>query len=291
MLKIADFARLTGVTPRLLRYYDQCGLFKPGHVDRATGYRYYYTGQVIPLQRILALRDLGLPLNDIAQILHDHLSLTEIAALLRLHQRRIEARLLVEQARQQEMTARLAALENPAAHALDVVIKPLLPFKGLHIQTTLQTGETIETLFNSFAQRLRERGLYPQVQATIGFYPRHIAMLTGQPLTEPYQFDALFVMARSPRAVPMESGRTLTAISLHPVTQAACALHVGPYQRLFETYRSLLAHLQQYGYTIVGVPRELYLQSRGTPDECITEIQIPVSRADQGVKLPLKVPA
>jgi DNA-binding transcriptional MerR regulator len=291
MLKIADFARLTGVTTRLLRYYDQRGLFKPGHIDPATGYRYYHTGQVISLQRILALREMGLPLEQIVQIVHDQLPPADIACLLRAHQQRIEARLTLEHARQQETAARLTALENRMGSPLDVVVKPLLSLKGLHIQTTVQSGESIQGLFQRFSGRLQERGLYRQVQATIGFYPRHLATLGGQPLDEPFQFDALFVMPGAPRTVPVEAGRTLTATACHPVTQAACALHIGPYHRLFETYRPLLAYIRQYGYAVAGVPREVYLQSRSTPEDCITEIQIPISAANQGVKLPLKVPA
>ena len=43
MLKIGDFSKLSQVTVKALRLYDQMGLLKPVHVDDFTGYRYYST--------------------------------------------------------------------------------------------------------------------------------------------------------------------------------------------------------------------------------------------------------
>ncbi|MEJ2047981.1 MAG: MerR family DNA-binding transcriptional regulator, partial [Dehalococcoidia bacterium] len=46
MLKIGDFSRLSRVTVKALRYYDEIGLLKPVEVDRFTGYRYYSLDQL-----------------------------------------------------------------------------------------------------------------------------------------------------------------------------------------------------------------------------------------------------
>ena len=40
-LTIGVFARRVGLTPSALRFYDDCGVLRPAHVDDATGYRYY----------------------------------------------------------------------------------------------------------------------------------------------------------------------------------------------------------------------------------------------------------
>jgi DNA-binding transcriptional MerR regulator len=39
MLSIGRFARLTGLTVKALRHYDELGLLRPAHVDGWTGYR------------------------------------------------------------------------------------------------------------------------------------------------------------------------------------------------------------------------------------------------------------
>lgn len=65
---INDVARLTGTTSRTLRHYDNIGLLPPSRIG-ANGYRYYNTDALARLQRILLLRELGLGLAAIAEVL------------------------------------------------------------------------------------------------------------------------------------------------------------------------------------------------------------------------------
>ena len=65
---IQDVARLVGTTSRTLRHYDRLGLLPPSRVG-SNGYRYYDDGALVRLQRILLLRDLGLGLPAIAEVL------------------------------------------------------------------------------------------------------------------------------------------------------------------------------------------------------------------------------
>ena len=65
-LKIGEFARVGQVTIATLRHYDQCSLLKPNTLDPETGYRYYTLDQLARLNRILALKELGFPLEQIA---------------------------------------------------------------------------------------------------------------------------------------------------------------------------------------------------------------------------------
>lgn len=66
---IQDIARLVGTTSRTLRHYDRMGLLPPSRVG-SNGYRYYDDGALVRLQRILLLRDLGLGLPAIADVLN-----------------------------------------------------------------------------------------------------------------------------------------------------------------------------------------------------------------------------
>lgn len=65
---IQDIARLAGTTSRTLRHYDDIGLLKPSRIG-ANGYRYYDGGALVRLQRILMLRELGLGLSAVADVL------------------------------------------------------------------------------------------------------------------------------------------------------------------------------------------------------------------------------
>jgi DNA-binding transcriptional MerR regulator len=65
---IGELARLSGVTVRTLHHYDAIGLLRPGHRTTA-GYRTYRDGDLDRLQRILAYRELGFGLDEIAELL------------------------------------------------------------------------------------------------------------------------------------------------------------------------------------------------------------------------------
>ena len=69
MLKIGDFSKLSRVSVRMLRHYDDIGLLKPAETDALTGYRYYREDQLLVMGRITALKDMGFALADIVRIL------------------------------------------------------------------------------------------------------------------------------------------------------------------------------------------------------------------------------
>lgn len=78
---ISEVARSSGVTTRTLRHYDAIGLLHPARVG-GNGYRWYERPQLLRLQRILLLRELGLGLAEIASVLDGDL---DQAAALRCH--------------------------------------------------------------------------------------------------------------------------------------------------------------------------------------------------------------
>lgn len=97
---IAQVARMSGVTSRTLRHYDQIGLLPPACTG-GNGYRYYGHAELLRLQQILVLRELGLGLADITGILGPQ---TDPVAALRAH----HARLLAEHRRLGELARTVA---------------------------------------------------------------------------------------------------------------------------------------------------------------------------------------
>ncbi len=57
MLKIGEFSKLSRVSIRMLRHYDDIGLLKPAEIDSFTGYRYYHEEQLFDIGRITSLND------------------------------------------------------------------------------------------------------------------------------------------------------------------------------------------------------------------------------------------
>ena len=70
MFKIGEFSKLTQVSIRMLRYYDEMGLLKPSQVDPWTNYRMYSVEQIPVLNKIIYLRDSGFSIAEIAVILN-----------------------------------------------------------------------------------------------------------------------------------------------------------------------------------------------------------------------------
>ncbi|MFE7845425.1 MerR family transcriptional regulator [Microbacterium sp. NPDC057407] len=101
---IQQIAKIVGATSRTLRHYDDIGLLAPSRVGR-NGYRYYDETALVRLQRILLLRDLGLGLPQIAEVLEREAS--EIPAL--------ETHLAWLRQEQARLTRQAASVENTIA--------------------------------------------------------------------------------------------------------------------------------------------------------------------------------
>jgi DNA-binding transcriptional MerR regulator len=112
MYKIGDFSQMGQVSVRMLRHYDKLGLLTPGLVDEWTGYRYYMLDQLPRLHQILALRDLGLSLEQVGDLLDDPAAEQRLYDMLQAKQQAIEAQLAEEQARLARVAARLQQIEQ-----------------------------------------------------------------------------------------------------------------------------------------------------------------------------------
>src|SRR6266852_5232646 len=112
MFRIGEFARLTQVTVKALRYYDEVGLLRPAAVDELTGYRFYSLDQVPRLNRILALKELGLSLDQIALLLQEPVSLSQLQAMQQDKHAELEARVREEHARLARVAARLRQMQQ-----------------------------------------------------------------------------------------------------------------------------------------------------------------------------------
>jgi len=91
LMPIGRFSRLTGLTVKALRHYDELGLLRPAQVEPATGYRFYGLDQVRRAEAIRTLRRLEVPLDDVAALL----ATDDPAAVHRMlvdHQRRTAVR-------------------------------------------------------------------------------------------------------------------------------------------------------------------------------------------------------
>jgi len=106
---VGELARRTGVTVRLLHHYDEIGLVRPSARTPA-GYRLYEDGDVLRLQQVLFFRELGFPLDEIADVLDA--DGFDRASALREQRRALEARRAQVDDKIAAIDAALASLEK-----------------------------------------------------------------------------------------------------------------------------------------------------------------------------------
>lgn len=111
MLRIGEFAQIGQVSVATLRHYDQDDLLKPAALDPDTGYRSYALDQLPRLNRILALKDLGFPLGEIAHLLDTDLSPERLRGMFVAQQAHVQETIAAEQARLARIAARLRQIE------------------------------------------------------------------------------------------------------------------------------------------------------------------------------------
>lgn len=138
MFTVGEFSRIARVSKRLLRYYDQIGLFEPAHSDTRTGRRSYRADQLPALNRILALKDLGLSLAEVRRLLDERIGVAALHDLLQQRKTEIERLIESEAQRLRRIEARLEAIrESESGRPLHVVVKPLAEQAVLGVRVTV----------------------------------------------------------------------------------------------------------------------------------------------------------
>lgn len=269
LIKIGDFSRLSFVSIKALRYYDELGLLKPVRVDDFTGYRYYSAEQLPRLHRILALKDLGLSLDQIAVLLREEPSAEQIRGMLRMKRSEIEARLAEEQGRLGRVEALLRQIEQEGRVPMyEVVLKKVPTMQVAAVRRTIPTFASIGILFGDLMGPLMGRARF--AGPTLAIYHDQ-EFKESNPDVE----VAIPIEGGLPEGVPAKA-REL------PGGEMACLIHKGPYETIGESYNALMAWLEPNGMRITGPVRESYIHGPGdsqNPAEYVTEIQIPVAKA------------
>ena len=272
MFKIGDFSRLSQVSIKALRYYDEIGLLKPVSVDRFTGYRFYSADQLPRLNRILALKDLGLSLDQIADLLTANVPVDQMQDLLRQKQAEIAQQVAEEQARLRRVEARLRQIEQEGAlPEYEVVIKPVPAQQVAAVRATVPTYADDGPLFAELAGYFWQQGIDPATP-----YP-YLSLYHD----EGYREQDVDMTIAAPVDRPLPDGERVRVYELPPVETMASVIHRGPYDRIHEAYSALMASMEANRCSITGPNRSLYLHGAGQsadPATFVTEIQFPVER-------------
>lgn len=270
-LKVGEFSRLCQVPVKTLRYYDEIGLFRPAQIDRFTSYRYYTLDQLPRIHRIMAFKELGLSLEQIAHLLDKDVSPDEIHAMFVSKQAEVQQRIDEELARMALVQFHLRQIEREAKMPdLHVVVKQVDPFPALTLRNIFPTQQDIDAVGHEIQQAAASGALNAVM------LPMGIAYGDEFRRTD---LDYEFVLpVESPDHPPV---RLQTSGALQPreiarMETAATFMHQGDYDTLNEALVNLQRWAVENGYELGSELRMIYFRGpmhRGAPVEYLTELQ------------------
>ena len=274
MFTIGDFAKYGRVSVRMLRHYDAIGLLPPARVDAASGYRFYEAAQLARLNRIVALKDLGLRLEQVRSILDEDIGVEQLRGMLLLRRLELETQLSDAAIRLRQVEARLRIIESEGGMpSKDVVLKSLPATRVVELTAIAASyGPTditpvIGPLFDRLCALLAAAdvrpvgpGLARYADAPDGGIVVHAAMPVGDEVTE------------------LAGARVLV---LPAVPHAATIVHQGDMDDVLPTAQALAGWIEANGYVSAGYAREVTLHITENRAEWVTELQEPVVPATE----------
>jgi effector-binding domain-containing protein len=268
MLAIGDFSRLCRVPITTLRYYDDVGLLKPLLVDPHSHYRYYSVSQLPRLSRILALKELGFALEQIAQVLDEGLSREELLGMARLKRAEIQQRLGQEQERllRIETWMRQIAMEQRMLE-YDVLVKTVEPQQVASIRDSVPTYQHVAELLNelyAYLQSYGAGGLAGAIVHDEEYKPRNVDIEA-----------VVYLLERVP------ASERVRVYDL-PAAMTASVVHHGSFNSVSLAYIAAMGWIEANGYRIAGPNRELYLSCplplRQDDESYVVELQFPMEK-------------
>ncbi|MGI9057196.1 MAG: MerR family transcriptional regulator [Ktedonobacteraceae bacterium] len=271
LLKIGEFARIGQVSIATLHHYDHYGLLKPNALDLDTGYRYYSLDQLARLNRILALKELGFPLEQIARLMDADLSLEQMRGMFTLKQAQIQQVIATEQARLAHIAARLRQIEQEGIMpTYDVLLKQVDPLLVASVRERIPSISEQDRLYETLFAYLNQQGVQFSQPALLLLHSRHEARDDGMSID-------VEVAQPLPTSLPANEHVSIRTL---PGGRMASIVHTGDALSLGHAYAALHRWMKDNNYQLIDVPRLVHLlhAEHMEPSQHITEIQFPVRR-------------
>ena len=277
MFKIGEFSRIARVSCRLLRFYDELGLLKPGIVDVATGYRFYTSSQLQRLNRILVLKDLGLSLEQIGGVIDTAASAEQLRAMLLVRRADAERALADEATRLRQIEARILQLDaGTDADVDDVLIRSEPARRVLTLRTIVASFVAAREIIQLLAKEVPKHIPRTALGSLIGI--AHSAEF------EPDSIDVElgFVVNSEVNAeLPVIAGHYLQQRELPAAPQMAVCVRVGLPENAHLITAKIGRFVEANGYELAGPSREVFLRPPRVDrmEESVVEMQFPVKSA------------
>jgi DNA-binding transcriptional MerR regulator/effector-binding domain-containing protein len=276
MFSIGEFARLGTVSVRTLRHYDEIGLLPPAKVNPGTGYRGYSAEQLGRLNRIIALKELGLSLTQTRQLL-DGITVAELQGMLMLRRAQLEQELEEHQNKLLGIEARLRYIAREGAMPADDIVVKKIPATGvvaIAAHAPAFGAQNIVPVVNRSQELFDQLGIRELVTEA---GPRVIFYEQGQD-------EGVMVYLALPVAQPPAELPPPARYLVLPEIEAAVAVRTGPAAGIFPVvYHDLVRWADEHGYQVSPPGREVWVHEVHDIAEAsqqVIEIQLPFRRPE-----------
>lgn len=267
MYSIGMFSKINRITTKTLRHYDEIGLLKPELVDKFTGYRYYTTTQLPVLHQIITLKQMGLALQDIKEVLDNPKALE---VFLRLKEQEILQNIKSEELKLNQIRSFSNIIKGECSLMYTPIIKELP-------EVIVASMRQVVCGYNEFFN------LCPNV---MGKEMERVGCVCSIP---EYCFNIYHDGEYKEKDIDVEICEAVTEMKedtdiikfkiIEKVPTAVCILHKGGYDKLREAYNFVFKWIEDNNYKVIDNPRESYIDgiwNKDSEDEWLTEIQVPV---------------
>lgn len=267
MYTIGQFSRICRVSPKALRHYEKIGLLSPARVDEYNQYRYYSREQVDAVKGILFMKDLGISLKTIKNIVRQGSQPNDIAEVLKYHRACLLQQLETINERMVRLSRWQKSMEARAMKDISYDIR----LQEVPETLVYSSRRVLTDFFHELPQIMRR--LLDELDAKGG-------LCSGAPIIlyhdnfydEDFNPQKVDVEVAWPVADPNLANNTL------PAVRGAGCTHVGPYDGLENAYEAVFTWLNERGYKAKFPTREISLNdpSCTPPEQLVTHIIIPI---------------
>lgn len=267
MFRIGEFSKMTKVTIKTLRYYDEEELLKPEAVDEFTGYRMYTSKQLLQLHRIQSLRQIGISIEKTKQILSGQMKLADV---LEMRKAEVSAELETMKDNLSRIEFILSGQEEEIIMSYQAVLKELPECIVYSSKKVLPSYDCYGEVVVPLGKKVMKK--YPDLKCTTPEYC-FVRYLDGE-------YKEIDINIEYCEAID-QMKPDFEDIHFQKIDRvmAVAAFHKGSYSTIGNAYGFLMKWLEDSEYKMADVPRESYIDgiwNKESEEEWLTEVQIPV---------------
>lgn len=264
MYKISEFSKITSLTVKALRYYDEEGMLKPS-IRLDNHYRVYSQEDYERAKVIQLLRSLDFSIQEIKDVLASYQKEEDLSYYLEEKKELLRKQIEIKKSRIKQLDQLIASKKiNEETNNLNYAFQ----IKEIQAQKIIS---------------IRYKGSYQEVSKYIPIlYKEAKKNASGAPF-HLYYDEEYKEVADCEVCLPIKNRITSSKVAYKelPKIKALCTTHIGSYETLSSAYKAILDEAKDKGFELLLPSREVYVKGpgmilKGNPQKYVTYIMIPI---------------